>query len=107
MRSACRFCATLEQIALNAALTLDLVGNAVLLGLPGETISRRTARARAAGSVAARRFCALLTIAFNLVGMNRDHCTWALSDGPSVGRELWHWSPDVPSPPSPRDALTP
>ena len=103
----CRLCATLRQVGLNTALTLDLVGNSILLGLPGETISRRTARARAAGSVAARRFCATLTFAFNLLGADRDHCTWSLEPGPSVGAEVWHWSPDVPSPPEPASALTP
>ena len=106
MRS-CRPCAVVEQLGLNAALTLDLMLNAALLGQPGETVSRRTARARAAGSVAARRFCAILTWSFGLLGMDRDHCTWALSDGPSIGREVWHWSPDIPTPPIPNDALTP
>ena len=104
----CKLCSTLEQVAVNTALTLDLVGNALLLGLPGETISRRTARARAAGSVAARRFCAVLTWTFNtFLRMIRDHCTWSLAPGPSVGAEVWHWSPDVPTPSEPASALTP
>ena len=104
----CRVCAVLEQVGINAALTLDLVVNALILGLPGETVSRRTARARAAGSVAARRFCAVLTWTFNTVlRTERDHCTWSLEPGPSVGAEVWHWSPDVPTPPEPASALTP
>ncbi len=105
---ACSPCAIVRQLAVNAALTLDLVANVALAGLPGETISRRTARARAAGSVAARRFCAVLTWTFNrLPGVHRDHCTWSLAPGPSVGAEVWHWSPDVPTPPEPASALTP
>ena len=105
---ACRACAAIEQIGINLALTLDLMLNAVLLGLPGETVSRRTARARAAGSAPARRFCGVLTWVFNTCfRMDRDHCTWSLEPGPSVGAEVWHWSPDVPSPPEPASALTP
>ena len=105
---ACTPCAVVRQIAMNAALTLDLVLNACLLGLPGETVSRRTARARLDGSAAADVFCKVLTAAFNLVStVQRDHCTWSLEPGPSVGREVWHWSPDHPTPPHPADALTP
>ena len=104
----CRACTVIQQVGINLALTADLALNAVLLGLPGETVSRRTARARTAGSVSARRFCACLTWTFNtLLRMNRDHCTWALAPGPSVGAEVWHWSPDTPSPLEPASALTP
>ena len=92
----CGACALARQLVLNLLLTLDLVGNVILLGLPRETISRRTARARAAGSRAAARFCQVLTwggIAFFGQPKGRDHCDWALQGGDAIAAELWHWSP--------------
>ena len=92
----CKLCSVAEQVLYNMLLTMDLMGNALLLGCPRETISKRTARARAAGSKSAAFFCRVLTFLGNLTGANRDHCTWAASEGPSIGGELWHWSqPDT------------
>lgn len=88
----CIFCRIVRQFAVNVALLADHTLNTILLGDPGETVSARTARARRAGSVAARRFCAVLTFVLRGHG---DHCTWALSNtGPSIGRELWSWDTD-------------
>ncbi len=88
----CGPCAVVRQLAINALLTADLVFNILLGGLPRETVSRRADRARAAGSRAATVFCAVLTWIGNVLGANRDHCTWAASDGESIGAEVWHWS---------------
>lgn len=88
----CTACRVARQLAINVALLLDHAMNVVLLGDPNEAVSARAARARRAGSVAARRFCAVLT--FFLRG-HGDHCTWALGNtGPSIGRELWSWDTD-------------
>jgi len=92
----CSACLVVRQLAYNALVTLDLVGNFCLLGQPRETISKRTARARAAGSRAAAAFCAILTWCGKRLGQDRDHCDWALSDTPSIAQEIWHWSlPDT------------
>lgn len=92
----CSACAVVRQVACNALLALDLALNTALLGQPRETVSKRTARARAAGSKAATIFCAILTWVGNRFGANRDHCTWADSGGPSIAAEVWHWStPDT------------
>ena len=93
----CRACGVVRQLTYNLLLTLDLTMNALFLaGNPRETVSKRSARARAAGSRAATIFCAVLTWIGNLLGAHRDHCTWAASDGPSIGGEIWHWSrPDT------------
>jgi hypothetical protein len=91
--SDCRPCLIVRQLACNTILMLDLTGNAMLGGNPRETISKRTARARANGSKAAKIFCGILSSVWRLMGDSRDHCTWALNDpGPSIGGEIWHWS---------------
>ena len=93
---ACRFCAGVRQWILNGVLLLDKIGNWLLLGSPNETISRRTARARAAGERWAVWACATLTwIGNRLSGSTGDHCDFALDlDGSgSIGAEIWSWSP--------------
>lgn len=88
----CIACRIVRQLAINLALLADHAMNGILLGDPNETLSARTARARRAGSVAARRFCAVLTFVLRGHG---DHCAWALDNtGPSIGRELWSWDTD-------------
>lgn len=88
----CRLCALVRQFAINLALLADHALNVATLGDPNETVSARTARARRAGSVAARRFCAVLTFVLRGHG---DHCDWALDNtSPSIGRELWSWNTD-------------
>lgn len=90
----CRACAALRQILVNVLFAADQGLNALLGGDPRETVSRRTARARAAGSRAAARFCWILTGAARLLGSREDHCTWALDgDSGSAAAEVWHWSP--------------
>ncbi len=87
----CPACSLLRQVALNLALLLDKTSNAILLGDPNETLSRRTARARDAGSHAAAVFCTALTAVWRAFGADVDHCAWAEQTG-SVGAEVWHWS---------------
>jgi hypothetical protein len=93
----CKLCAGLKQLGLNFALLTDKALNTILAGDPNETVSQRTARAREAGQRWATHACAVLTWAGNLMGANRDHCTWALSPG-SIGAEVWDWSPTVADP---------
>ncbi len=86
---------TLARFVINAALALDMGANVLLLGRPGETISRRIARLRAYGgrwSPVGCVLCAALKKAFWF--MRRDHCTWALdpTDQIDSGWELWRWS---------------
>jgi hypothetical protein len=89
----CGFCNFARQLTANGFVLADHVLNTVLLGDPDETVSARAERARAAGSVAARRFCAVLTwIGNNVFGMNRDHCTWAADPSTHLAGEIWHWS---------------
>jgi hypothetical protein len=84
----------LKQFGLNTLVMADLNLNGFLGGSPRETLSRRTARARAAGSRPACVFCAVLTAAFNVIlRPKRDHCTWALAGGDGIDAEVWHWSP--------------
>lgn len=92
----CSVCVVFRQLVYNTLLWLDLTLNFLLLGNSRETVSKRTARARAAGSKAATIFCSVLTFFGKLLGQDRDHCTWAASGGPSIGGEIWHWStPDT------------
>ena len=93
----CSACLVVRQLVYNGALAADLCLNTVLLGQPRECCSKRAARARAAGSRPAAAFCAVLTwIGNTFFAANRDHCTWAASQGPSIGGEVWHWSlPDT------------
>ena len=85
---------TLADFAVNALLVLDMAGNCLLLGRPGETVSHRVARMRAFGGPGPHRvgcaLCRVLTALFWF--MRRDHCAWALGDQPSLGTELWRWS---------------
>jgi hypothetical protein len=88
-----RFGAVVTVLVANAAILADHTLNFLLLGSPDETVSARADRARAAGSQAAARFCAVLTWIGNVVfRMHRDHCTWAAQRG-SLAHEIWHWSP--------------
>ena len=85
----------LAAFAINALLILDMAGNMVLLGRPGETISHRCARLREFGgprwAPTGCLACAALTRLFWF--MRRDHCTWALRVGQDMsGTELWRWS---------------
>ena len=90
----CRACRAGFQLALNTLLIADKALNTVLAGNPNETLSARTARARLAGSRPAAMFCAALTWVGNRFSSHGDHCTWALGDSPSIGAEVWHWSPN-------------
>lgn len=92
----CSACILVRQLVYNMLLGSDLALNLLLMGNPRETVSKRTSRARAAGSRAAAVFCSILTWIGNRFGANRDHCTWAASGGASIGGEIWHWSkPDT------------
>lgn len=99
----CRPCALLGRFGMNLALALDRLLNALTAGSSNETVSQRTARARAAGHAWAVHACAFLTRAARLLGSDQaDHCTWSLEPG-TLGEELWHWSPPVAA----QDALAP
>ena len=94
----CRACSTVRQIAINVLLWADLTLNLLLLGNVRETVSKRSARARTAGSKAATVFCSVLTwIGNTFFRADRDHCAWADSGGQgSIDAEIWHWSlPDT------------
>ncbi len=105
--SSCGPCAAARQYVLNAAVWLDLSLNGALGGSPKETLSHRTARARATGSRAAAIFCAVLTSVWRAFGADVDHCTWALDPGPGIDAEVWHWSPpDAPEAALPTPAAT-
>jgi hypothetical protein len=86
----CTLCKILLQLFLNLAELLDHIVNTLLLGSPAETISHRTARARAAGYKWATLACKTFSLLFFF--MHRDHCDWALSKD-QVVKEIWHWSP--------------
>jgi len=91
---ACNACAAARQYAYNLALAADLALNSLLGGDPHESVSARTARARAAGSRSAAAFCAVLTwIGSAVFRANRDHCTWALGPQAPDADEVWHWCP--------------
>lgn len=91
---ACRACLIVGQIAANLALLADHVANTLLLGDPNETLSRRIARARAAGLHWASRTCRALQFVLGGHGA-ADHCTWALTNSVPVGsREVWSWVTD-------------
>ncbi|CAH2606132.1 conserved exported protein of unknown function (plasmid) [Rhodovastum atsumiense] len=89
----CRACAFIRKGALNLALALDRFANALLMGSANETLSQRTARARAAGHRWASVACAVLTWAANRLGTPGDHCANSLDGDGTYGVELWHWSP--------------
>ena len=74
------------QLVLNVTLLADKAANTALLGSPNETLSTRTARANVAG----KRWAVL---ACRVAGrINADHCAKSIG-GPSLGREIWAWSP--------------
>ena len=74
------------QYLLNLAIALDKMGNALLLGHPDESISRRCARAENAGIWGFRHICQVLD---KLIGPH--HCY--ISDEPGTkGKEILHWS---------------
>lgn len=89
----CKLCSALRQYGINLALWADDSLSVMLGGKPGDTISRRTARARDAGEKWAKVGCAILTWIQNKVfRAPGDHCTF--SEGPgSIGAEVWDWSP--------------
>ena len=91
-----KFLSYLGQYLLNWLNLLDHALNTLLLGDPGETISARTARARAAGSQPACYFCAFLTWGQKVVTfgkVRRDHCDYALDRKETTNsREIWSWS---------------
>ena len=84
-RTSCQFC-------LNVAIALDKLGNALLLGDPNETISRRVGRVRDTGKKWAFVVCRVLSQMFG-----RDHCSAAEEPG-TLGRELWNWSDNFSEP---------
>jgi hypothetical protein len=74
------------------ALAGDHVLNTLLLGDPNETLSRRIARARAAGQRWAVVTCRVLQAVLGGHGAT-DHCTWALTNSEPLGsREVWNWN---------------
>jgi hypothetical protein len=90
------FLVVVGRLLVNVALTVDMIGNIVLLGRPGETISRRCSRLRTYGGPRSRPvgcvLCWCLTRMFWF--MRRDHCDWAAdpTDQMTSGWELWRWS---------------
>jgi len=92
----CVVCKYVGQYFLNFLNLLDHTGNFFLLGDPNETISARTARARAAGQIWAKYFCKFLSFGAELVSFGSftgDHCDYALNDKilPN-SREIWDWN---------------
>jgi hypothetical protein len=93
----CKICPVIRQFGMNWLLWLDKTGNTFLLGNPNETISRRTARAAAAGEKWAQKACKALSFV-----LGHDHCQYALEPG-SAATEIWAWSnnfsqPDLTTP---------
>jgi len=88
---ACNLCAAVRQFGYNVGYLGDIALNTLLLGSPRETLSARTARARAAGSKAAAGFCSFLSFFSRLFGAAPDHCTAVLKPGTGTA-ELWRWS---------------
>ena len=82
------------QIVKNAALALDRFGNALLLGDPNETISQRLGRAELKGNMAVRVIAMGICKVLGVITREPQHCQWANDPTrPSIGREIWHWSP--------------
>lgn len=90
---ACSICQAVAQFGMNVALIADHALNTFLLGDPNETLSRRIARARAAGQSWAKLVCKVLSF----FAFGGDHCTWAEQPGTS-GNEIWHWSDNFSQP---------
>ena len=92
----CVLCMYVGQYLLNFLNLGDHTLNFILLGDANETVSARTARARAAGSSLAAKFCAVLTFlshVFTFGSFKGDHCTYALNAKilPN-SREIWDWN---------------
>jgi hypothetical protein len=92
------------QFFKNWLLLMDKTLNWVLLGDPNETLSQRLGRARRGGSKGACYMCSFLTVLFHPLAIItrttvQNHCEYALSPGPSIAQEIWHWpSSDTPDP---------
>ncbi len=92
----CRICVYVGQFFLNFVNLLDHTLNFLLLGDANETVSARTARARAAGQKWAAYACKFLTFLAKVITFGKsseDHCTYALD--PKIlpnSREIWSWS---------------
>jgi hypothetical protein len=75
---------------------LDCGLNTLLGGNPRETVSARSARARATGNVLTYYFCQLLSWSANTVSFGvfkGDHCSQAIDDKVlPVGKEIWNWN---------------
>lgn len=85
----CNTCLKIRQYVINQLLSFDHVINSLLLGDPNETLSQRTARAARYGKKLAKVICWCLNI------INKNHCEWSLQPGPSIGKEIFAWSPPV------------
>jgi len=83
------------QFLLNFVNLLDHTANFLTLGDANETVSARTARARAAGQKWAKYACMLLTFLAKVVTFGQyvgDHCDYAIN--PKIlpnSREIWDW----------------
>lgn len=92
----CRICTYVGQYFLNFANLLDHTLNFLLLGDTNETVSCRTARARAAGQKWAVYACNILTFGAKVVTFGTyvgDHCTNSLNPANLPNsREIWSWS---------------
>ena len=90
------------RAGVNALLVYDSNANVwPLLGLPGQTVSARTAEASLNAGGRWRRValwaCRVLTWCGRQCGSMQDHCTLALHGAPA-GTEFWRWSRnDVPA----------
>jgi len=89
----------LGQYALNWLNLFDHALNTLLLGDADETVSARTARARASGNRAACWFCDFLTWGQKMATfgkVTRDHCDYALDKSiePNT-KEIWDWNTDT------------
>jgi len=74
----------------NVFIALDRLLNVLLLGSCDETISERTARLRNSGSKTGCALCAVMSFVFRWI--SKDHCSYALQYGRTLGKEFWHWS---------------
>ena len=87
----CALCRGVRQLVVNVLELADKALNTLTLGDPNENMSRRIARARAAGDRWAAIACRMLTWLFWIFTRSPDHCALALQPG-TLGREIWHWS---------------
>lgn len=92
----CRLCMYVGQFVLNVLNLADHTLNTLLLGDSDETVSARTARARAAGWRWASGVCKFLSWATKVVTfgrINHDHCVAALDKSVRPdSREIWNWN---------------